>query len=187
MPNAMEHCHKPWWKRPPVWFVAIAALVAAISTVVERADNRNALPYSAFLDQIDADNIVSVTFQGVEIAGHYKQRLQGADRDTFMTRVPDSGDPTLIPALHQHHVVILAKPQSPWTSLLAHIPWPMLVLLGVAIFTGFVRMMRGGAQPGSTTSSLPSHGMLGLVSGLFASTDRPSDAVKDKGDKPKCD
>jgi hypothetical protein len=188
MANAMEHCHKPWWKRPPVWFVAIAVLLTAITTVIERTDDRTALPYSAFLDQIDADNVVGVTFQGVEITGRFKQRLAGTERDTFRTRVPDSGDPTLIPALHQHHAVIEAKPQSPWSSLLAHIPWPMLALLGFAIFTGLIRMMRGGTtQPGSTTSPMPAHGIIGLVSGLFAAKGRATGAAKDEEGKPKCD
>ena len=30
MTHAMEHCQRPWWKRPPVWFIAIAAVLLLI-------------------------------------------------------------------------------------------------------------------------------------------------------------
>jgi hypothetical protein len=53
MTQAMEHCHRPWWKRPPVWFIAIAvvlALVIGIGTEIETTGKSAATAYSVFLD-----------------------------------------------------------------------------------------------------------------------------------------
>lgn len=36
----MEHCHRPWWKRPPVWFIAIAAVLLLSVAVIERIDKQ---------------------------------------------------------------------------------------------------------------------------------------------------
>jgi cell division protease FtsH len=164
----MKHCNRPWWKRPPVWFIAIAAVALLSWVVVEQTDKRPATPYGIFLDQIEAGNVASVTIQGTEINGRFKQPSDGAQHDTFSTRVPDFGDPTLIPALRKQHVAIAVSAPSPWTSVLARIPWPMLVFLGVLLVAALVRLMQGGKAQARSAASMPAHGMIGLVSGLFA-------------------
>ena len=82
MTDAAEHCQRPWWKRPPVWFIAIAAVSLLIVVAIEFAPTgkQTAMPYSTFLDQVDAGNIASVTFQGTEIIGHFKRPLDSAQR-----------------------------------------------------------------------------------------------------------
>jgi ATP-dependent Zn protease len=167
----MEHCDRPWWKRPPVWFIAIAVvlLLIVIAMQIETAGKAVPVPYSAFLDQLEADKVASVTFQGTEIQGRFKRSPDSAQRNTFSTRVPDFGDPALIPELRKQHVAIDVSAPSPWTSMLARIPWPMLVFLGVVLVAGLVRLVRGGkTQSGSAAPMHPMHGMVGLVSGLFA-------------------
>jgi ATP-dependent Zn protease len=188
----MEHCHRPWWKRPPFWFIVIAAVLLLVVLVIEQTDKPALTPYSAFLDQLDAGNVASVTFQGTQIDGRYKRALDGAptsgsvQRDTFRSRVPDFGDPTLIPGLRKQHVVINVDSPSQWTSLLARLPWPMLLFLGVAIIAGFVRLMRGGkAQSGSVAPTLPAHGMMGLVSRLFAKRDQTASPPTNDSGEPK--
>ncbi len=175
MTPATEHCHRPWWKRPPLWFIVIAAVLLLIVVVVEKAGKLAPMAYSTFLDQLEAGNVASVAFQGMEINGRFKHPSNSApssgtaQRDTFSSRVPDFGDPTLIPELRKQHVVIEVTSPSAWTWLLGRVPWPMLIFVGVAIIAGFVRIMRGGmAQSGSAASTLPAHGMMGLLSGLFA-------------------
>ena len=195
MPHAMEHCQRPWWKRPPFWFIAIAAVLLLIGvwTEIEPTDQSAATPYSAFLDQIEAGNVASVTFQGTQIDGRYKKPLDSspstgamARRDTFRSRVPDFGDPTLITELRKQHVVIVVSSPSQWPSLLAHLPWPMLLFLGVVLIAGFIRVMRGGrVQSGSVASALPAHGMMGLVSGLFAKRDQTPIPPTNDNDEPK--
>jgi len=72
MTRAMEHCHRPWWKRPPFWFIVIAAVLLLSVLVIEQTDKPALTPYSAFLDQLDAGNIASITFHGTQIEGRYK-------------------------------------------------------------------------------------------------------------------
>ncbi|WP_260293075.1 alpha/beta hydrolase [Sedimenticola hydrogenitrophicus] len=38
MTHAMEHCQRRWWKRPPVWFIAIAAVMLLSVAAIERID-----------------------------------------------------------------------------------------------------------------------------------------------------
>jgi cell division protease FtsH len=183
----MQHCQKPWWKRPPFWFIAIAAALLLVMLALEYTDKPTLTSYSTFLDQLEAGNVASVTIQGTEINGHYKHPLDGAplsgtkvQRDTFSSHAPDFGDPTLISELRKQHVVIEVSSPSQWTSLLTHLPWPMLLFLGVAILAGLVKLMRGGkAQSGSVVSTLPAHGMMGLVSRLFGKRDQTSTPTND--------
>jgi len=170
----MEHCDRPWWKRPPVWFIVIVAVLLAV-VVMEQIGKRAATPYGVFLDQVEAGNIASVTFQGTEIAGRFKHPLDNspsggtAQSDSFHTRVPDFGDPALIPELRRQHVAIDVISPSAWTWLLGRVPWPMLIFVGAILVAGLVRVIRGRkAQLGSAAPTLPAHGMIGLVSGLFA-------------------
>jgi ATP-dependent Zn protease len=188
MTHAMEHCHRPWWKRPPVWFIAVAAvlaLVIGVWTETEPIRNSAPTPYSAFLDQLEAGNVASVAIQGTEIRGRFKRPLDGVRQDAFNTRVPDFGDPRLIPELREQHVAIDVSAPSAWTSVLTRIPWPMLAFLGVLLVAALVRLVRGGkAQPGPAVS-MPAHGMMGLVSGLFAKKDRTEISPEHASDEPK--
>jgi ATP-dependent Zn protease len=192
----MEQCHRPWWKRPPFWFLVIATVIALLIVYVpERGGKPTPTPYSTFLDQLKAGNIASVTFQGTEIHGRYKHPLDSADSapasstvppDTFSSRVPDFGDPTLIPELRRQHVAIDVSSPSQWAALLARIPWPMLLFLGAVMIAALVRLLRGRkAQSGPAAPTLPAHGMIGLVSGLFAKRHEAESPPKHDGDEPK--
>lgn len=186
MAHDMKHCDRPWWKRPPVWFIAIAAVLLLIGVGIEikTAGQTAPTPYGAFLDQLVAGTVASVTIQGTEIRGRFKQPVTSPQRESFSTRAPDFGDPTLIPELRKQHVAIEVDAPSPWTSVLAHVPWPMLVFLGVVLVAGFIRLARGGvAHPGSP-ASMPSHGMMGLVSGLVAKQDQAASPPARNNDEP---
>jgi hypothetical protein len=175
MTHAIGHCDRPWWKRPPTWFIAIVALLLLIFAVVEIDGRAPAMPYGTFLDQLGAGNVASVTFQGTEISGRFKHPVGetksggAAQRDAFHSRIPDFGDPALIPELRKQRVVIDVATPSPWAWLLGRVPWPMLVILVVVLLAGVVRMVRGGrVGPGSTAPGMPAHPMISLLSGLFA-------------------
>lgn len=190
MPHEMKHCDRPWWKRPPVWFIAIVVLALIGVAVFEQTDKPAATPYSTFLDQIEAGKIASVTFEGTEIVGRFKRPLDDsptggtAQRNSFRSRVPDVGDPTLIPVLRKQHVAIDVAPPSEWTWLLGRVPWPMLIFVGVMLAIGFIRLLRGGkAQAGS--AALPAHGIPGLVSGLFAKPHASESPPTRDSDEPK--
>ena len=174
MTDAAEHCQRPWWKRPPVWFIGIAAVLILLAVVIVGTERPAPMPYSTFFGQLEAGNVASVTFQGTQVEGRFKRPLDGTlstgttQRDSFSTHVPDVGDPTLMPELRKQHVAIDVSVQSAWTWLLGRVPIPIVIVIGAIIVAGIVRLVRGGKpQSGSAMSMHPMHGMMGLVSGLF--------------------
>src|SRR5664279_3753658 len=59
-----EHLDEPWWSRiPRVWWVVaiVAVLVMLGIAVIEKVGEPAPMPYSTFLDQLDAGNVASVT------------------------------------------------------------------------------------------------------------------------------
>jgi ATP-dependent Zn protease len=170
-----------------VWFIVIAAVLALVVGVfIEESGKRAPMPYGAFLDQLEAGNVVSVTFRGTEINGRFKHALDStpssstASQDIFRSRVPDFGDPTLIPELRKQHVIIDITSSSSWMQLFAGLPWPMLLFIGVALVAGVVRLVRGGkAQTGGAMPMHPMQGMVGLVSGLFGKQQAESPPAPD--------
>jgi ATP-dependent Zn protease len=180
------------WKRPPFWFVIIAAMLAlGIGVAMEESARRAPMPYGTFLDQLEAGNIASVTFRGTQIDGSLKHALSDAasngavQKNTFRSHVPDFGDPTLLAELRKQHVVIDVASSS-WTRLLAGLPWPMLLFIGIALVAGLIRLVRGGkAQSGSAMPTHPMQGMVGLVSGLFGKQQQDANPPTHDGGGPK--
>jgi ATP-dependent Zn protease len=175
MAPAMEHCRRPWWKRPPVWFLGILVIVLVGAVVLEQTGKQAMMPYSTFLEQVEAGRIASVTFNGTEILARLKtpadHRASGsaAPADTIRSRVPDFGDPTLIAELRQQRVAIEVRSPSVWGWLLGRLPWPMLIIVGVVLVAAVVRLLSGGKAPSaSATAMMAGHGMIGLLSGLFS-------------------
>jgi hypothetical protein len=158
--------------RPLVWIFGIILAALAVFGIIETTGRPGAIPYSEFLDQLGAGNIASVTFQGTQIDGHFKhsigQTLSNgtASQNIFRSRVPDFGDPTLIPELRKQHVAIDVTSSSSWTRLLANIPLPMWLFLAAIVIAGIVRLVRGGKTQSGT--GIPMQGIFGFVLGLFA-------------------
>jgi cell division protease FtsH len=92
--------------------------------------------FSDFISAVQAGKIASVTMQGRNIIGAYKE---GKD---FKSYAPE--DPELMKMLRENNVKITAKPDDEpgfWQSIL--VSWvPMLLLIGVWIF--FMRQMQAG-------------------------------------------
>ncbi|MEI6152886.1 MAG: ATP-dependent zinc metalloprotease FtsH [Deltaproteobacteria bacterium] len=92
--------------------------------------------FSDFIEAVQSSNIISVTIQGKNILGTYKNGKE------FKSYAAD--DPELMKMLREHGVKINAKPDDDsgmWQNIL--ISWfPMLLLIGVWIF--FMRQMQGG-------------------------------------------
>jgi ATP-dependent Zn protease len=166
------------WRISKIWWLAGILAVAAVLIVIvfEKSAKMPSTPYSTFLDQLDAGNVASVTFQGTEIDGRLKQPLDGTQGNAFRSRVPEFGDPALIPDLRKQHVTIdVASLSASWTRLLSGLPWPMLIFLGAMLVAGLVRVVRGGkSSSGSAMPMHPMQGIMGLVSGLFAKQEQPA-------------
>ena len=104
----------------------------------DKINNRqNTLPFSNFLNEVDAGRVVEVTIQGNSISGVL------ADGNSFTTYSPNY--PELVDKLSSKGVSIVASPkEEKMPSLLGILlSWfPMLLLIGVWIF--FMRQMQGG-------------------------------------------
>ena len=101
------------------------------------SSERNSLPFSNFLNEVEAGRVVEVKIQGNNISGLL------ADGKTFKTYSPNY--PELVDKLSSKGVSINASPQEDkMPSLLGILlSWfPMLLLIGVWIF--FMRQMQGG-------------------------------------------
>jgi cell division protease FtsH len=160
--------------------VISGALILLIVVAVNELARPAPMPYSAFFDQLEAGNVASVTLRGTELTGRFKRPVDATlptgtmQRDTFVSRVPEVGDPTLVPELRKQRVVIDVSQPSLWTWLLGRVPWPMLLFIGAMIVAAFARIVRRGrAQAGPTASTLPVHGMIGLLSSLFGTRRQP--------------
>ena len=98
---------------------------------------RDSLPFSNFLNEVDAGRVVEVQIQGNNISGIL------ADGNKFKTYSPNY--PELVDKLSSKGVSIVATPkEDKMPSLLGILlSWfPMLLLIGVWIF--FMRQMQGG-------------------------------------------
>ena len=187
-----RHCTRAWYLRPPVWLLGIVLVGLAIFGVIEMNGRPAAMPYGSFLDQLDAGNVASVTFQGTRIDGRFKHAVAGAaangatPQSVFRSRAPEFGDPALLVELRKEHVTIDVASSSNWTSWLAGLPWPMVVFLGFILIAGLVRLMRGGKAPSEPAASMhPMQGMIGLLSGLFGKRSEPASEPKPAGGRRK--
>ncbi len=92
--------------------------------------------FSDFVNAVQADKISSITIQGRNLIGTYK------DGKDFKSYAPE--DPELMKMLREHNVKVNAKPDEEtglWQSIL--VSWvPIILLIGVWIF--FMRQMQAG-------------------------------------------
>ncbi|MBZ0148240.1 MAG: ATP-dependent metallopeptidase FtsH/Yme1/Tma family protein [Pseudorhodoplanes sp.] len=183
-----QHCTRSWWMRPPVWFIGIAVTALLAFVIFENVGGPAPTPYGTFLDQLDAGNIASITLQGTQINGRFKKPLDDAQSDSFRSQVPEFGDAALIPELRKQHVAIDVASSSSWMSLLGRLPLPMLIIIGVVLIAGAVRLVRGGKVGmglGSAASMHPMGGMMGLVSGLFGKQPQTGNPPQPGSHEPK--
>jgi cell division protease FtsH len=115
------------------------------------------LPYNAFIDQVNADNVVSVTTTGDSITGVTKKAVQepgGSTKAThFSTQRPSFADDQLLQTLQQHGVTINAKPENPppplWETLLLSFGPTILIIAGVLYLMTRLSRAGGGGILGS--------------------------------------
>jgi cell division protease FtsH len=111
------------------------------------------IAYSTFIDQVTADDVVSITSVGTTITGMTKDKVtdvNGKDTATrFTTEIPVYAGTTLETLLAQHHVTQLAKPitdQTPlWQTLLFSFG-PTILFLGLFLYIS--RRMAGASAGG---------------------------------------
>jgi ATP-dependent Zn protease len=171
MQQSAGHGSRPWG----LIAIGVFALLIVGFVLVREARETAPVPYSTFLDQLDAGNVASVSFQGTQISAQLKHpsETSGKPQDNVTTVVPGVGDPGLISELRKQHVSIVVAAQS-WTSLFERIPWPIWLFGGALLLAGLRKLFRRGtahAEADSPQAGVPMHpmqGMMGLAAGLFA-------------------
>ena len=119
-----------------VWLFIILLILFLFNIYHKPRKQFENVSFSDFSESVNSNQISSVTIQGKNISGTYK------DGREFKTYAPD--DPDLVKTMQQHRVKISAKPDDEsgiWQSIF--VSWfPMLLLIGVWIF--FMRQMQAG-------------------------------------------
>jgi cell division protease FtsH len=120
-----------------LWLVIAAVLLTVFNNFnVESAPQ--SMNYSQFVQQVQDDQIKSVTIDGYTISGERN------DNTRFQTIRPAAQDPKLMDDLLANNVTVIGKlpeQQSLWTRLLIA-SFPILLILGIFMF--FMRQMQGG-------------------------------------------
>lgn len=144
-----SHPHKPWWRSILLWVMVGIVIVfwvlpmfggSIFSTSQPTAD----ISYSAFISEVTANNVVSVTITDYTIEGTAKKSVTSQDGKTtstqFTTTAPQFGNETLIPLLQQHHVSINVKSSNSgaatfWLNAIFAI-LPIVLLIGLFWWLG---------------------------------------------------
>lgn len=125
------------------WVIVLGLLAWSIWTLWPRQQAVVDMPYSTFLEQVQAGNVSQVTFTGSDITGTLvnPQPITGsavptAYSSTFHTRFPEvAGDSNLVTLLMIHRVQVNAEPSpQPWYLSLLTDRLPLLLLAATAIY-----------------------------------------------------
>ncbi len=128
-----------------VWSLLILLLFAVYQMFVSGRTGKIEIEYSRFLDQVQADNVQSVTITGNKIEGDFRDTH--TDTHKFATIAPKHDD--LINILRQHNVKIVVEDDTSGIMESMLISWlPFLLLIGIWIF--FIRQMQGGGRQALT-------------------------------------
>ncbi|MCK4867003.1 MAG: ATP-dependent zinc metalloprotease FtsH, partial [Alphaproteobacteria bacterium] len=124
-----------------VWIFIVILLIALFSffNTNPGMQAEQEIPYSDFLESVDAGEINDIVIKGPRIEGHYKDGAR-----EFFTRAP-TGDDTLIETLRKGGVSFKVDEYDRGARSLVDILlgyFPFLLLIGVWIF--FMRQMQGG-------------------------------------------
>ena len=138
------------------WILLIGLLIWNAVTYLKGSPTQATIPYSTFVDQLQAGNVTSVKIKGNQITGNLSTPLlwpqptpgvtptqtsgqpQPQTYKEFKTLFPDSvGDPALIGMLEKQGVVVdVSNPSPSWISILLTDGLPLLLLLVVMIWIG---------------------------------------------------
>jgi cell division protease FtsH len=124
-----------------LWLVIAAVLLTVFNNFSTESAPQNT-NYSQFVQQVQNQQVRSVTIDGYTISG---ERTDGTQ---FQTIRPAAEDPKLMDDLLSNNVTVVGKEpeqQSIWTRLLIA-SFPILLILGIFMF--FMRQMQGGAGGG---------------------------------------
>ena len=138
------------------WIILAGLLVWNLFALWPKSQAEVNLPYTAFLDQVHAGNVQSVSINGATITGVFLKpvtwpapgtttssqangpAVDSTSYQAFTTNFPDTiGDTTLMPLLEAQHVQVNVSPSgTPWFALLLSNGLPVLLLIGAMVWIG---------------------------------------------------
>ncbi|MGZ3630380.1 MAG: ATP-dependent metallopeptidase FtsH/Yme1/Tma family protein, partial [Ktedonobacteraceae bacterium] len=109
---------RPKWTRFLPWILLIVFFIIAwfLPSLLGQGGTQSTetVSYTTFVEQVNANNVQSVTINGYTITGVFKSPVSSADGTTkstqFTTTVPEFGNNDLIPLLQEHNVAITVQP-----------------------------------------------------------------------------
>jgi len=142
--NGPENGGNPWMKHLLIWVGILAALALFVTMFGDRATTpaAGAIPYSAFLDKVEAGEVKEVNIAPGVITGTF------TNESKFRTNSPGLY-PELLKSLRDQKVSITARPEeqaSIWVVLLYQ-SLPFLLFLGIAFFV--LRQMQKNSGSGA--------------------------------------
>ena len=143
-PGAPAGGPTPFWRNRGFWIYLVVLLLLnyVISIVFTGGPSRMTVPYTTFIEQVNADNVKDITAQSNSIQGDFKASVTygSASGTLFQTERPVFAQDNLEALLKQHNVTVAATPpgsgQSPLLNLLLSFG-PALLLIG-----GFLYLSR---------------------------------------------
>ena len=149
-PGTPQTTPTPFWRSRGFWIYLVVLLLLnyLISTIFMSGPSRITVPYTTFMQQVNADNVGDVTTQGNSIQGDFKKSVSsnGSSGTAFQTVRPDFAKDDLLAVLTQHNVTVTA--QAPGTqSLLV----TLLISFGPAVLliAGFLYLSRRATAGGA--------------------------------------
>jgi len=143
---------RPFWRNRGFWIylIVLLAINYLISVVFTSGPARITVPYTTFIQQVNADNVKDITAQTNSIQGDFKTSVTSgsASGTLFQTERPVFATDNLETLLEQHNVPITATAPGSGGSPLLNILLsfgPAILLIG-----GFLYLSRrtAGAGPG---------------------------------------
>jgi cell division protease FtsH len=155
----MDQLQKPRFRIPWVWVLLFVAIVIwNLVTLFSSGPQQATIPYSTFLNQVRAGNVVQVRIAGDQITGKLSQPITwpqstpgptptaspgiAASTPTtytaFLTTFPEAvGDSTLLPLLEAQNVLVnVVPPPTPWFTVLLTDGLPILLLVVLMVWMG---------------------------------------------------
>lgn len=126
------------FKNAGLYLLILIVAISILSSLFEPASSVKEFSYSQFLNEVEKNNVNSVTISGNTVTGVLN------DNQKFSTYLPD--DPELMTILRNKNINVEAKPPvelSWWMRILSSI-LPMVLIIGIWIF--MMRQMQGGGN-----------------------------------------
>jgi cell division protease FtsH len=152
-----EKLGSPQWRLFLILLLVIVVMYVWQVLFTPLADFRQTISYTRFLEELDAENIASVTIKGLGVDGEFRTEteilvpgLQQPARVTrFHTTLPSFQGEGLMAGLREKNVEIRVEPPEEssllWRILIGVLPWVLIIGVWIYIMRRTTQSMGGGA------------------------------------------